>query len=187
MSRFDDYDYEEQFPNAGELWAANARRALQGKRGKKALAELREALLALPERRLIAGALCTVGGAGRDDRTTQWARDDMADKVGSQGEGVCAIGAYVWYRKVKAGMDPQVAFAELPTLLDSDGDADWQTAEAGRRAGLTLTLASSLAYRNDATFEGMTPERRFEAFMEWIDSQLADAATQSEQSASDPQ
>ena len=42
MSRFDDYDYEEQYPNAGEMWQANARRALKGKRGRKALAEMRQ-------------------------------------------------------------------------------------------------------------------------------------------------
>jgi len=40
-------------------WQRNARAALKGKRGRKALAEMREALLALPEKRLIAGALCT--------------------------------------------------------------------------------------------------------------------------------
>lgn len=176
MSRFYD-DWEEYFPNQGELWHANVKRALAGKRGKKALAELRDALLALPEKRLIAGALCTVGGVEqRAADHGQWYRQDFAGKVASQGEGVCAIGAYLWFKKVKAGADPQAAFDELPTLLDADGDGDYLTAEAGRRAGLTFTLASTLAYRNDAVFEDVTPEQRYEAFMRWLDEQLADVA-----------
>ena len=172
MSRFGDYDDYPDYPNASDLWEANLRRALAGKRGKKALAELREALLALPERRLIAGALCTVGA----DRLAPqaYSRGDLEEKIERDGEGGCAIGAYVWYRKVKAGMDPQAAFAELPTLLDVVGNAEVQTAEAGKRAGLTFTLAQSLAYRNDEEFGGMTPEVRYRRFMEWIDHQLSE-------------
>lgn len=173
MSRFGDYDYDPDYPNQAELWYANLDRALAGKRGKKALAELREALLALPEKRLIEGALCTVGGAERRaEAVGQWSRDDLEVKLATDGEGVCAVGAYVWFKKVKAGADPAAAFADLPTLLDSDGD-DWQTAEAGKQAGLTYTLASHLAYRNDESFAGMTPEERYEAFMAWLDDQLA--------------
>jgi hypothetical protein len=50
MSRFYDDGYDEDFPNQAALWQANAQRALTGKRGRKALAELRDALLALPGR-----------------------------------------------------------------------------------------------------------------------------------------
>lgn len=175
MSRFDDYDYEEYFPNQGELWHANVKRALAGERGKKALAELREALLALPEKRLIAGALCTVGGVEKRaaDRG-KWYQQDFEHKLGSEGEGVCAIGAYLWFKKVNAGADPQSAFDDLPTYLDADGDSDYQTALAGKAAGLTFTLASTLAYRNDQAFDDMTPEQRYEAFMKWLDEQLAE-------------
>ena len=60
----------------------------------------------------------------------------------------------------------QEAFAKLPTLLDVDGGS-WDTAENGKRAGLTYTLASSLAFRNDATYEDMTPEERYSAFLKW--------------------
>jgi hypothetical protein len=68
MSRYSDYDDYEGEPEqvlAAGRWERNARVALKGKRGRKALAELREALMALPERRLIEGAVCTVGAAGR--------------------------------------------------------------------------------------------------------------------------
>lgn len=181
MSRFGDSDGEEWFPNSGDLWRANVKRALEGKRGRKALAELREALRALPEKRLISGALCTVGGMARPDlpepRTDRqdWYRDELKVKLEDEGEGVCAIGAYLWFKKVKAGVDPQAAFAELPVLLDIDG-GDYETAAAGKAAGLTFTLAWQLAYQNDESMEGMTPEQRYEAFMAWIDRQLGDVA-----------
>src|ERR1700757_3269836 len=115
MSRFGDYDYDEEYANAAALWQANAKRALAGRRGRKALAELREALLALPEKRLIEGALCTVGEARRDPSKAGYSRGDLMEKIERQGEGVCAIGAFVWFKKVKAGMDPQEAFESLPT------------------------------------------------------------------------
>lgn len=180
MSRFDDDGCDEEwFPNASELWHANVVRALKGKRGQKALAELREALQALPQKRLIAGALCTVGGAERPDVRDRsdphgYYRPDFEAKLKKEGEGVCAIGAFLWFKKVKAGADPQAAFDELPTLLDSDGDGGLETAEAGKAAGLTFTLAWQLAYRNDRAFDAMTPEQRYEAFMEWIDKQLGE-------------
>lgn len=176
MSRFGDYD-DEYFPNQADLWHANVKRALAGKRGKKALAELREALRALPEKRLISGALCTVGAAKRiEGERDPWGylKAEVEDKLKRDGEGVCAIGAYLWFKKVKSGIDPQAAFEELPMLLDYEGDSDYQTAVEGQRAGMTFTLASTLAYRNDMSYESMTPEQRYEAFMKWLDEQLAE-------------
>lgn len=171
MSRFGEYDYDEDFANQAALWDANAKRALAGKKGKKALSELREALLALPEKRLISGALCTVGSKRVEERTS-WAREDIEEKVKSEGEGVCAIGAFLWFKQVKAGADPEEAFSKLPTLLASDG-GDIETAEAGRDAGLTFTLAWILAYRNDEWYRDLTPEHRYIEFMRWLDERLA--------------
>jgi hypothetical protein len=72
-------------------------------------------------------------------------------------------------------MDPAEAFASLPRLLDSQSDA-YETALAGQQAGVALTLAWSLASRNDETYAGKTPEERWEAFVAWIDEQLAGSA-----------
>lgn len=173
MSRINEWgDYDEEFPNAYDLFAANAHRALRGRRGRKALRELRAALLALPEKRLISGALCTVGGV--DKRAVSgdpygYYRSELEERVKEDGEGVCAIGAYIWRQKVKAGADPQAAFAELPTILGNIDDcASVDTAYAGKRAGLTFALAWSLVVRNDQTYGRMTPEQRYAAFMEWI-------------------
>jgi len=83
MSRFVDGDGDDEFWMLDQgRWERNARAALKGKRGRKALAEIREALLALPEKRLIEGALCTVGGPERlPDVTDAEADAEFARRV----------------------------------------------------------------------------------------------------------
>lgn len=170
MSRTYNDEYEESFPNEGAFWERRAQLALNGKRGRQALADLRDALLALPEKRLISRAFSTVGKADQPDR---WG--DLRGLLDDQGEGVCAVGAYVWHQKVKAGADPLQAMAELPLLADYDSDGT-ETAEQGKAAGLTFTLAWELASRNDDTFDDLTPEARYDAFLAWIDAKLAQPA-----------
>ena len=176
MSRYyDDYDGDESFPNASAFWRTNADRAMKGKRGRKALAELREALLALPEKRLIARALCTVNPDARKDPEPDlhdWRNREIDEIVAEQGQGACAVGVYAWWQKVKAGADPTEAFEQLPTLEDTNHDI-WETEEVGKQAGLTRYVAWELAYRNDETFGHLTPEARYEATLAWIDEQLA--------------
>lgn len=219
MSRYRDYDDYEGLPEqilAAGRWKRNARAVLRSRRGRKALADLRDALLALPEPRLIHDAMCTVGPAlerfplvTRDearaerDRAVAWysqgisADPDRAVKYGaycednlraqrdleradfeklsqSEGEGVCAVAAYIWHQKVLGGADPVEAFAGLPALTTEDGDSLHETADFGTEAGLAYTLAWELAYRNDETFGRMTPEERHAAFLAWINGLLAE-------------
>lgn len=190
MSRFGDYDGDgDDSANGGDLWTARARMALEGKRGRKALTDLREALLALPEKRLIEGALCTVGiddrlasMPERTERVNDWtgeaysyrnfARDPLEEYVEEhqgQPEGVCAIGAYIWHQKVKAGMDPSEAFASMPV----GAEGEYETTEAGVAAGLTFTLAWTIANNNDERWGSLTPEQRHASFLAWIDGVLA--------------
>jgi len=216
MSRYSDWDDYEGEPEenlAIGRWQHNARAALKGKRGRQALRDLREALIALPEHRLISGALCTVGGvdqrlplmtatevdayrdglieAGADEKSAMLCahalneerageRHKLRQSIERQGgEGVCAMGAYTWYRRVKDGMDPGDAFASLPLIFDGDsngGDQLGETAEIGKASGLVYTLAWELAYRNDETFKEMTPEGRWQHFIAWIDKELAEVA-----------
>jgi hypothetical protein len=192
MSRYDgdySFDYDEPFPNAGALYAANAERALKGKRGRRVLAELREALLALPEKRLISSALCTVGAGRRLQREIdEWGylpawrlkmtrdqfRELLAENNGE--EGVCAVGALLWHRKVvKDGLSPEEAFDALPTLNTDEGGLE-ATAEVAKEAGIVYSLAWQLAYRNDEMFDGMSPEERYDAFLAWLDQELATPA-----------
>jgi hypothetical protein len=200
MSRYSDYDdYDEDDANFRyAAWQRNARLALSGKRGRKMLAELREALMALPEKRLIRDALCTVGAEKRKAALLAQAERDkvrldeqfaakygpaeldaslaeqFAEIAASQGEGVCGVGAWLWYRKVKAGADPAEAFDSLPLVFDGDGeDSLHGTAGLAKQAGAAFTLAWELAYKNDETFASKTPEERHAAFVAWIDEQLA--------------
>jgi len=166
----DDYDdYGEDFPNQSALWWANAERALRGKRGRKALADLREALVALPEKRLISNALSTVGKPEPEHRH---AATEHRELLAEQGEGMCAVGAYAWYQRVKAGADPQEAMESLPLNADYDSDP-WVTQLVGEKAGLAGVLAWQLMVRNDDTYEHLTPEQRYDAYLAWIDKELA--------------
>src|SRR5689334_6305207 len=53
VSRFNGEGYDEDYNNQWELWEANTLRHMRGAAGQAVLRELREALLALPERKLI--------------------------------------------------------------------------------------------------------------------------------------
>lgn len=100
--------------------------------------------------------------------------ENFDQQVSREGEGVCAVGAMLWHRKVKAGVDPAEAFASLPGLPGEGSDGLDETASlAKQEAGLTYTLAWELAYRNDETYDRKTPEERWEAFVAWIDRELA--------------
>ena len=61
MSRIN-YSDEEDFGGQFELWQANCERSMRGKKGQCELLELRTALLAMPEKRLIHGALVSESG-----------------------------------------------------------------------------------------------------------------------------
>lgn len=167
MSRYSECD-DEMFPNSGAFFEATIKRALRGKRGRQALTELREALLALPQPRLIRRALCTVGAKPEPWSSTTAPTGEL---LAEQGEGVCAVGAYVWWQKVKSGMSPEEAFAALPLLPDFDEGIE-ATADVGQEAGLVRALAWELAFRNDETYDKQTPEERHAAFLRWIDSEL---------------
>src|SRR5262249_27200741 len=127
--------------------------------------------------KLISSALCTVGADRRREQISEygWGRLDWDEVVSEDGEGVCAIGAYLWHRKVRAGMDPAEAFDSLPLIFGGE-DGSYDTANAAKAAGVAYCLAWDLAYRNDQTFAGKPPEERWQAFMDWIDSELGAAA-----------
>jgi hypothetical protein len=172
MSRFDGDDYDgPNFPNEQAFIDRNYDRALNSKKGRQSLAQLREALIALPDHKLIWGALCTVDTKERFDHDDEEVTPYVITEAG--GEGVCAVGAYVWHQRVKAGADPAQAFESLPTMFHEDGDGPWETALEGQHAGLTYQMAWRLGQMNDEDFQSCTPEERWEKFVAWIDERLA--------------
>jgi hypothetical protein len=79
MSRIGDCDdYDPGFPNEWAFWERRTRQVMSGKPMRKALVELREALLALPEKRLISRAFSTVGKAERRAPTLRRAHELLA-------------------------------------------------------------------------------------------------------------
>lgn len=152
MSRFND-DYSDcAMPH--ELWRANVDRALRGKRGQKALRELRDVLWALPEKRLIEGNLCEVT---YDD-------EDRPTRV-----EFCAVGALVFHKRVAAGEATEAVLVDMTRYNDED---EWFTVEQGKDVGLTFTLAWELAQRNDETWGDLAPEVRYLKYLAWVESQI---------------
>lgn len=89
MSRINITDEEER-PGQFALWHANCQRSIGGRAGQKSLRELRDALLALPTKRLIAHELdngtdcCAVGALVRQKGIVveDWEAEDEMEEVG---------------------------------------------------------------------------------------------------------
>lgn len=117
MSRYQDSD-DDFDPLAYGRWQVNARRVLHSKRGQQALRDLRAALYALPERRLITSAMCTVGGA--DARapvmTDAQAAAQAAANAGVYGEAQAARYAEWEQRESQRGHD------RLAAQITEDGE-----------------------------------------------------------------
>lgn len=148
-----DWTDEEDYTGQFALWDANCRRSIRGKAGQQALREFETALLALPEKRLIRGAL-----------------------VNSDGD-VCAIGCYGRYKGldlskfdpeydsddvgIAAGM-PRLLAWSVVALNDITLDVVWEVAEGPLN-------------RYDATYQGgiplirdMAPEERYDKVLAWV-------------------
>lgn len=147
MSRFDDFDGEIVPEN---LWRHRVEQALHGKRGQRALHEIRDALLALPTRRLISGALCEAAADG-------------------SGVEFCAIGAWSFHRRTTEGEDPVEVLESLAGAGEQDGEP-YDTCHEAQRLGITWTLAWELAQRNDD--ERYSPEKRYREYLAWVESQI---------------
>jgi hypothetical protein len=119
------YSEDEGFPGQFELWQANCRRSISGKQGQQELIQMREALLALPEKRLIHGLLaneqgevCAIGAYARHKGIdiSKFDPEDYSDEVG-----------------IEAGMPQMVAWT---VVAQNDMDFDHMTPEARYEATL---------------------------------------------------
>jgi hypothetical protein len=134
-------------------WENNLKQILHGKRGQKVLADLEAALLALPEPRLIEGAICEVTEG-----------EDGATKA-----EYCVIGAYA----AAKGKTPD-ELAQLGGVYKDEMDE--ATADLGVSLGMPRTLAWHLGDMNDQAFGESTPEERYNRMLRWVQEQRRIAA-----------
>lgn len=197
MSRFsDDWDGPD-FNNQAELWEMALFRAINGKRGQRALRELEQALLELPEPRLISGHLaangqvCAVGAMIVHEQMKRGkTRDEALERISDEiyvctcghdlkhhQAGPCSmcVTHSLHYTRIEGWTACQSFMPDLD--YPSNDDMADHTASAGRSmAGLAYTLAWQLAYVNDEECEGATPEHRYEKVLAWVrEAQIPDA------------
>jgi hypothetical protein len=152
------YSDDEDYPGQFNLWQANCARSLRGKAGQAELRELEAALVALPEKRLIHGALTDEDG------------------------GVCAVACYARHKGidlstfdpeyesddvgVRAGMPRLVAW-KVVALNDIELES-W----CGYVEGPATREESRYAHRGVWVHRDLTPEERYEKVLAWVREQL---------------
>lgn len=174
MSRFDnDGDYEDSIP--WDRWEQIVSNALGGKRGQAALAEIEEALVALPEAKLIEGHLatkdsvCTIGALVAHKR----AKRDGTD-IATASEAMAVV------KPCMCGHSPAEHAGGHCTALrwgggecycdefEQDTEEAHDTASAGQAEGLAWSVAWHLAYLNDEQMGGLAPEERYRKMLAWV-------------------
>lgn len=165
------YSEEEDFAGQFELWQANCQRSLNGKKGQAALRELEAALLALPEKRLIANKM-----------------------IDADGE-VCAIGALAKHkgRDLVAETREQLSAIGIEHF-DDEIDGDGEMEEIGVELGMPRLVAWKVVCQNDIEIDGyyvtlpgpyrwfqeqqqlrayvpVTPEIRYDKMLAWVQRQ----------------
>lgn len=195
------YSEDEQFPGQFALFRANVNRSLTGKAGRQALTELRDALLALPEKRLVEsrfiddGEVCAVGAlvVAREASRTGLSIEDVALAIESQysscnpcghsfrdhGDGPCEVCAKS-VDEGKSWASPCAAFdAEGREVWDDDDG--WQTDDIGASFGVPRLVAWRLVELNDIDLEGIGPEARYTYVLDWVTKKLAQSVSVSMQ------
>lgn len=149
MSRIT-YCDDEDFQNQAYLWEANQERSIKGRKGQAALRELEAALLALPEKRLIAEELENAAGE------------------------VCAVGALA---KFKGKENPRVA-ADLGQVPLDDNEVlpeelEEVTIDLAQQLGIPRMVAVAVVHENDDCWPAnITPEQRYNKMLAWTQQQL---------------
>jgi hypothetical protein len=142
MSRIS-YSDEEDYPGQFELWQANCARSLKGKQGQEELRALRDALIALPDKRLIHGAL--------------------VDKEG----GVCAIGAWAQSKGLDLQkFDPEDATDEVGIEAGMPGLVAWKVVEMN-----DMEFRDRWDSAQVRVVE-LAPEQRYIKMLAWVEGQL---------------
>ena len=160
-------DYGDDFPGQINLFRANVRRSMRSRAGQQRLRELRDALLALPEKELYPQVF------------VEGPRESPA---------VCALGA--WALK-KADGDADAA----SSMVDADPDYGWDVEAADQLAphGWPKLVVLETVYQNDeecgvrevihgpatrhgswpvVRFRDETPAERYARVLRWVESHI---------------
>jgi hypothetical protein len=161
MSRIS-YSEEEDYPGQFSLWQGNCQRSLKGKAGQAALRELEAALLALPDKRLIAGKVidaegevCAIGALAKHKGRDLLSEPNMYDDGEFEGDGEMEeIG-------MELGMPRLVAW-KVVSKNDIEIDGKYET------------LPGPARWYGDRpqVYVPVTPEQRYEQMLRWIRAQL---------------
>lgn len=163
MSRFGNYNNDwDGWQWAYIRWQGAKKQAFTSKYGRERLKEFREALLALPEKRLIQGKLV------EEEEMAQWGPPPSEIRVG----GVCAVGAYCAYKMGEGDMEKGMQSLLETKMPDLDYNTAEDTAEAGINAGLRYTMAWEFGFLNDELLWGEDPEQRYIQILQFIDKKL---------------
>lgn len=153
------YSDEEDWPGQFALWDANCRRSIKGKVGQQELRELKAALLAMPEKRLIRDALvnedgecCAIAAYGRHKGLdlSKFDPEYDSDEVGIAG-----------------GMPRLVAW-KIVALNDIEFDTVWEVAHGPIQRGHGIYKGGIPLIRD------VTPEERWQRMLSWINKQLGE-------------
>lgn len=129
-------------------WRGAVTAAIKGKRGQAFLKELEDALVALPEKKLLAGGF-------------------------AKGGEVCAIGSVLVARRCKAGMTREAALAEVEAKFPVSEDG-YEAPEIAPEAGIADAMAKEIMFVNDNDFPyGSKPEENYRRMLEWVREQRA--------------
>jgi hypothetical protein len=153
-------DYDEQFPGQWWLWEANLQRNISGKAGQRSLRELRDALLALPEKKLI--------------------ETRLADEQGH----VCALGALAVKQRVERGEPREKVLAAMASDSAPDEygmdiwEAEQQTLAEAKACGVKGPMAVTIAWENDfGPSSSETPEQRYARVLAWVEKRILERQT----------
>lgn len=143
------YSEDEDFPGQFELWQANCQRSLKGKAGQAALRELETALLALPEKRLI------------------------ADKLQAPDGEVCALGALGRFKGVEVPISTDNNYNDDDCLERLEQEE--AVIQFGVDLGVPYMVSVAIVERNDGgSYFDDTPEGRYTAMLTWVQRQLVE-------------
>jgi hypothetical protein len=174
VSRFDSYGDEEAAISL-ELWEGIVSRALGSQRGQETLADIERALVALPEKKLISGALaaegqvCAVGAYVAQKRAAKRGLG-LDEAVRSLEPSACWCG-HGRAAHAEAGCTaPGYREQELCPCVEWDPDQGevWETANAGEAAGMAYSLAWHFTYLNDVKCGRLSDEDRYRYLLAWV-------------------